>query len=212
MKQKFLLSLVLVCTFIVSTRAQISKGAIWLGGQAGYSQSSDKSGSITNQKQTGFTISPAVGKAVKDNLIVGIAANYLHYKTKSDQGSSRKDDTYGGGLFVRKYIPVVSRLYIFGDARAYFNRVKSEDKSGGYTTKIKGVDVGIAVTPGVSYAVTKSIQIETGLNSLFNTRYSTRKQNQGFTENKNNTFTTGLFLDNTSQVFIGFRFLINKKA
>jgi opacity protein-like surface antigen len=212
MKQKFLLSLVFVCMFIVSTRAQISKGAIWLGGQAGYSQSSDKSGSITNQKQTGFTISPAVGKAVKDNLIVGIAANYVHYKTKSGQGSSRKDNTYGGGLFIRKYIPVVSRLYIFGDARAYFNRVKSEDESGGYTSKIKGVDVGIAVTPGVSYAVTKSIQIETGLNSLFNTRYSTRKQNQGFTENKNKTFTTGLFLDNTSQVFIGFRFLINKKA
>jgi opacity protein-like surface antigen len=213
MKQKFLLSFVLSCMFIVSTRAQISKGATWLGGQLGYSQSSDKSGSITNNKQTGFTISPAVGTAVKDNLIVGIAANYLHYKIKSDQGSSRKDDTYGGGLFIRKYIPVVSRLYIFGDARAYFNRVKSEDISGGgYSTKIKGVDVGIAVTPGVSYAVTKSIQIETGLNSLFNTRYSTRKQNQGFTENKNKTFTTGLFLDNTSQVFIGFRFLINKKA
>jgi hypothetical protein len=212
MKQKFLLSLLFVCSLVITTQAQINKGATWLGGQVGYSQSSDKNGAVTNSKQTSFTISPAVGTAIKDNLIVGITANYLHYKSESYPGYKKKDNIYGGGVFIRKYIPVVNRLYIFGDARAYFNSVKSEDNPGGNNTKTKGVDVGLAVTPGVSYAVTKSIQIETGLNSLFNTRYSTRKQKQGFTENKTNTFTTGLFLDNTSQLFIGFRFLINKKA
>lgn len=211
MKQRFLLSLLFICTLAVTTQAQINKGATWLGGQIGYSQSSDKNGAVTNSKQSSFTISPAVGIAVKDNLIVGIVANYAHSKTESYPNSSRKDNTYGGGVFVRKYIPVVNRFYIFGDARAYFSSVKTEDKSSNNTTT-KGYDVGLSVTPGVSFAVTKSIQIETGFNSLFNTRYSNRKQKQAFTETKSTSFNTGLSLDNQSQLFIGFRFLINKKA
>jgi hypothetical protein len=84
MKQRFLLSLLFVCSLVVTTRAQINKGATWLGGQAGYSQSSDKgvSSAVTN-KQTSFNISPAIGTAVKDNLIVGIFATYQNYRSKS---------------------------------------------------------------------------------------------------------------------------------
>src|SRR5688572_17217982 len=121
MKQRFLLSLLFVCSLVVTTRAQINKDAIWLGGHAGYSQSSDKglSSSVTN-KQTSFNISPAVGTAVKDNLIVGIFATYQNYKSKSGSITNKKENAYGGGLFVRKYIPIVNRLYVFGDARAYF--------------------------------------------------------------------------------------------
>jgi hypothetical protein len=207
MKQKFLLSLLFVCSLVVTTNAQINKGATWLGGQVSFGHSSTENAGSKN-KQTSFNIGPAVGKAVKDNLIVGIAANYQHYKTKNGSVTTNKGTTYGGALFIRKYVPVVNRFYIFGDARAYFN-VSSERTS---DIKIKGWDAGISATPGLSYGVTKNIQIETGLNSLFRVAYMKRNQEQGYNENKNNAFNAGISLDNTSPIYLGFRFLINKKA
>jgi hypothetical protein len=212
MKQRFLLSLLFVCSLVVSTRAQINKGAIWLGGQAGYSQSTNKTGSITTGKVTSFNFSPAVGTAVKENLIVGVFVNYSTYKNKSNITTIKKEETIGGGLFIRKYIPVVNRVYLFGDARAFFNSYKSTDNYGSPEDKVKGWDAGISATPGVSFAITNKIQIETGLNTLFSTRYQKRNHKAGFTETDESSFNTGLFLDNSSQVFIGLRFLINKKA
>lgn len=207
MKQRFLLSLLFVCSLAVTTNAQINKGATWLGGQVSFGHSSTENAGLKN-KQTSFYIGPAAGKAVKDNLIVGVLANYQHSKSKNGSETTVKSTIYGGGLFIRKYIPVVNRFYIFGDARAYFN-VTSEKTS---DIKIKGWDAGISATPGLSYGVTKNIQLETGLNSLFRIAYQKRNQEQGYTEYKNNAFNAGISLDNTSPIYLGFRFLINKKA
>ncbi|MCS3799761.1 outer membrane beta-barrel protein [Niastella sp. OAS944] len=216
MKQRFLLSLLFVCTLAVTSQAQINKGATWLGGQVGYSQTNSESETTSKTKQTGFNFSPAVGTAVKENLILGVFVNYSTNKTKISSTNTsittKKEELVGGGLFIRNYIPVVNRLYLFGDARVFYNSYKYTDKSNSPETKIKGFDAGISATPGLAFAVTDKIQIETGLNNLFSTRYQKRTQTQGISEIENKTFNTGLFLDNSSQVFIGFRFLINKKA
>lgn len=216
MKQRFLLSVLFVCSLAVTTQAQINKGAAWLGGQIGYSQTQNETGPTSKSKQTSFNFSPAVGTAVKENLILGVFVNYATSKTKATSINTtttvKKEETVGGGIFIRKYIPVVNRLYLFGDARAFYNSYKSTDKANSPETKIKGFDAGISATPGLAFAVTDKIQIETGLNNLFSTRYQKRTQTQGINEFENKSFNTGLFLDNSAQVFIGFRFLINKKA
>jgi hypothetical protein len=198
---------------VVTTRAQINKGATWLGGQLGYSQSSNKlAASPTKNKSWGFTFNPAIGKAIKDNLVVGASANYQYSRGKSGSTTTSKFSAYGGGVFIRKYIPVVSQLYLFGDARVYANRSIEKTYSSGAEGKNKLWDIGISATPGLAYAVTKSIQIETGISSLFSVRYQKRDSNQNYIDGKSNAFNAGVLLDSQNPIYIGFRFLINKKA
>jgi hypothetical protein len=213
MKQRILLSLLFVCSLVVSTRAQINKGAIWLGGQASYNQSSEKSlGSPTTNKTTGFSINPAIGKAVKDNLVVGISAGYWHSKNKTGSTTNSNYNSYGAGVFIRKYIPVISNLYLFGDARVNVSRGIEKGYSTSGNSKNKYWNIAISATPGIAYAVTKNIQIETGVNSLFATVYQRRDSKQGTSEGKSSSFNSGILLDNNTPIYIGFRFLLNKKA
>jgi len=211
MKQRFLLSLLFVCSLAITTQAQINKGALWLGGQAGYSQTNSKAGSTNNSKQRSVNFSPAVGTAIKENLILGVFVNYSNYKYTTSGPSSRKEETVGGGIFIRKYIPVVNRLYLFGDARAFYNSYKLRETHSP-DRKIKGFDAGISATPGVSFAVTNKLHIETGVSSLLFTRYQKRTSTEGSVVTEDKTVNAGLSLDNSSQLFIGVRFLINKKA
>lgn len=209
MKQRFLLSLLFVCSLAVTTHAQINKGATWLGGIVAYGQSTSKSFGTT-YKTNSFVVGPSIGKAVKDNLVVGILASYQHSKSPDNTGTTSKTTLFGGGVFVRKYVPIVNQLYLFSDARAYYSNYNA--KVNVNASKTKGFDVGITVTPGVSYGITKSIQIETGLNALFSTAYQKRTRKEGFSEYKTNNFNTGLSLDNSSALYIGFRFLLKKNA
>ena len=213
MKQRFLLSLLFVCSLVVSGQAQINKEAIWLGGQASYTQSSEKSlGSPITNKTTGFSINPAIGKAVKENLVVGISVGYSHSKNKTGSTTNSKFNSYGGGVFIRKYIPVITNLYLFGDARVNVSRGIEKGYSVNGDIKNKYWNIAISATPGIAYAVTKNIQIESGVNSLFSAVYQKRNSKQGFNEGKSSSFNSGILLDNGTPIYIGFRFLLNKKA
>jgi hypothetical protein len=143
--------------------------------------------------------------------VVGISASYQHSKSKTGSTTNSEFNSYGGGIFIRKYIPVVSQLYLFGDARLYVSRGIEKGYPSGGAFKNKTWDIGISATPGLAYAVTKSIQIETGVYSLFSARYQKRELKQGLSEAKNNSFSAGVLLDNNSPLYIGFRFLINNK-
>jgi len=220
MKQRFLLSILFVCSFMMTTRAQISKGAIWLGGNIGYNKS--KMGSDTPYLQTSnLNISPAVGIVVKENLVVGIGLLYRRGKSEHNGNQlESKGNTYGVNIFVRKYIPVVNRLYIFGEAGAGYSTSKGHETWLNYYTNpatqtkstSKGWSTGLNVTPGLSFAVTKKFHLETSLNSLLGVSYSKSettpdKPNTG-NPSKNENFTAGLFTDGKVQFNIGCRFLL----
>jgi hypothetical protein len=216
MKQRFLLSFLFVFTCMVAAQAQIAKGSTWLGGSFGYGESREKSeGSTTGTKQKSFNISPAIGTAVKENLIVGVFVNYIKNTTKYGSTTDRTDKYYGGGIFIRKYFPIVNRIYIFGEGNAHYQGYRFTDNNipaNGGDLRTKGWSGGISLTPGLSYGITKNIQIETGLNSLFSASYQKRNIKNNFEETDNSSFGAGVSLSNASQLFIGFRFLINKKA
>ncbi|MFL5745382.1 MAG: autotransporter domain-containing protein, partial [Niastella sp.] len=129
MKQRIVLSLVFVCAFMVTTRAQISKGAVWVGGSIGYNH--QKFGTDTPYTKTNtFNFSPAVGLVIKDNLVVGISLTYGHGKTNNNGSEiERKNNNYGAGIFVRQYIPIVNRLYLFGEAGANYEYSKYNSTS-----------------------------------------------------------------------------------
>src|SRR5437763_127898 len=98
MKKKFYL--VAACLSIVFIgNAQIKKGEVLLGGGVNYNTSS--AGSTTG-KTNSFYISPSVGRAVEDNIIVGLNLFYSH----ANQNNFYNSNSYGVSVFVRKYKPL----------------------------------------------------------------------------------------------------------
>ena len=78
-----------------------------------------------------------------------------------------------------------------------------------------GLGINLSLTPGVSYAFNSKLQMEAGLNDIFGIGYTNSKYNQtgpipnSWERNSFNAFTT---LNNfTSQLYIGFRLLLQKK-
>jgi hypothetical protein len=218
MKQKFLLSLVFVCTMIVSAKAQISKGSVWLGGSIGFSLTENEyENSTTESKTRTYSVLPAVGIAVKDNLIVGIGLSHTNKKTENfGYTKTGKEKTYGGGVFIRQYVPIINKLYIFGEASAAFRSFEANEEltynSPPLKTNTKGWDGSLALTPGLALGINKKIQLETGFNSLFSAVYSKRTTdfNEQSPDVTQKNFSTGIALDNESLFYIGVRFLISK--
>jgi hypothetical protein len=221
MKQKVLFSLFFMCTFIVTTRAQqINKGSIWLGGNIGFNQNKTEYDNVTpGYKTQTLSLSPTIGKAVQENLIVGVNITYQKTKTTNIGGTTGESNEkyYGGGIFVRRYVPVISRLYVFGDLNIWARRYRSDGVPyAGATvkTQTKGGESGVSLTPGISVGLTKKLHLETGFNSLLSTYYSKRKTTSNSTgyNYTNETFSAGFNLENKSTFYIGFRLLINNKA
>ncbi|OQP48681.1 hypothetical protein A4D02_08230 [Niastella koreensis] len=206
---------------MVTTRAQISKGAVWVGGSIGYNQTKQDPGIYNGKpyKTTTLTINPSIGTAVKDNLVVGIELLYNQIKTENDGNSVKsKTNAYGGGVFVRKYFPVITRLYIFGDANAAYAATKNDRTLSTGTNPIvvtaKGGITSVGITPGIAFAVSKKFMLETSLNNLFSVAYTSTKTTgpTDYYKSKSSQFAAGVFADGKAQFNIGVRFLLGNKG
>lgn len=225
MKQKLLLSFFFVCTLLTTSYAQINKGATWLGSNISFNQNKDyPNQQLVERKTRSLSVMPALGLAIKDNLVVGIFGKYADTNKENDGGYvERNEKSYGGGLFVRRYIPVLKRFYIFGEGRVGYFAFKEDQKwsvtdiSGSGSTK--GWETSLNITPGISYGITKNVQLEAGFVSLFNATYRNSKSTSTThytqfpqiinSENTTRSFSAGVNLENVSELFIGVRFLIN---
>jgi opacity protein-like surface antigen len=222
MKLKLLLSVVFVCTLLTSSYAQINKGTVWIGSNFSYAEEKIKPDQlIISGKTRTVSVLPAFGVAIKENVVLGIFGNYT--KTYREQQtnsyySKRDEKTYGGGLFVRRYVPVFKRFYLYGEGRLGYNKLESEENwatsSVSGTNKLKSWETRLTFTPGIAYGITRSILLEAGAAALFDARYrSTETIDSPYTQlNSVKTFTAGVNLENAASFFVGIRFLINKKA
>lgn len=219
MKKITLLSLAIIL-FASITNAQINKGSIYLGGNIGGGTTKfEDSNSPTEGKSSGFSINPAVGVAIKNNLIVGINLNYTHGKTENFNGSqNNKRNGYGGGIFLRKYYPLSNVFYVFGegDLGYFYQKWEYLQTPGyGYTGVNKQNSISASLFPGLAIHVTKSFYLETAFSNLIGIVYS----NSNFTTNSLGTTSTGKQKDfsiqssltNGSYLNIGVRFIIPKK-
>src|SRR6478735_5459882 len=166
MNLKLLLSVVCVCTLLTTSYAQINKGTVWLGSNFSYSESKDRPyQQLVDREIKTISVLPSFGVAIKENLVAGIFGNYTEEHKKNDNGyTDRKEKTYGGGLFVRRYVPVFKRFYIYGEGRLGYNGIESSGKvdypGGSSSNKLKGWETGVTFTPGISYGITQNIQLE----------------------------------------------------
>lgn len=223
MKSKLLFSL-FALTCVLTSQAQINKSAVLLGGSIGYNKGKSETWQSSAKINT-FIFSPTIGVAVKENLVVGARFDYLkqteNNKYPASYNTNQDVDTknYGAGLFIRGYVPVINRLYVFGEGTASYTvlRATSTQSTTPATSKseskTKGYSTGLSFTPGVSFAVSKKFQIEGGFNSLFNVSYLKSKTNYNYgygtvQSEKQELLSAGISHDDNSMFYVGFRFVI----
>jgi hypothetical protein len=215
--RKIILAVVVVSLVVNSVHGQIKKGSIFLGGDISGSTLQTKSDDILTNKQNGINISPVFGKAIKDNLILGVNAGFGISKTDNPVNDwQNNSNSYSAGVFVRKYKNLAtSGFYLFvqyGLGVSYYNQ-KQKGPSPANLDETKRITAGINAYPGISYAVSKKLHLETGFNNLLSLNYFTDKREVGspVTKYKTNGFGISSSLNNaTSALYLGFRLLIGK--
>lgn len=215
MKKLSFLIFIVFALLTTSSFAQIKKGATFLGGDISSSAQKTTSGANTN-KQKSFYVSPVFGKAIKENLVFGgtISVNFFNNKTISSDYTETKQHSYGAGIFMRKYKPIGKGgffLFVQGNlGYSYFDSKLNTLTSG--STNDKRNTISITVVPGVSYTITKKLQLEAGLTDLLSFQYFTEKQEMTdivSASYKTNGFNISSSIDGASSIYVGFRVLLN---
>jgi hypothetical protein len=100
MQKKILLSFFSVVIMAFLAAAQIKKGAILLGGQLGFSTQKTQTQNFPDTKISSINISPAYGKAIKDNLVTGVDVFIGYNKYQSIYAADKRtQNDYGLGFF-----------------------------------------------------------------------------------------------------------------
>lgn len=156
---KKILTFVGIALIGLSVKAQDSnqglKGAWFATSQIGYQQT--KSGEV---KGTNISVLPIVGTFITPSVAVGAGIGYINIKSdgyptgSTDIKTLAKTDLIVVQPLVRKYWNVAGSLYFFGQAAIPIITGKEKEKD----TKIN--QVGLSVSGGFDYFVTKSFSVE----------------------------------------------------
>lgn len=218
MKRKLYVSM--MATFILTSAnhlyAQISKGSNMVGGSIYYSnQKNDQTATNSTQttKYSNFGITPAYGKAVRNNLVIGADINYgnnVNETVNSGNSSKIEGNSFGVGVFARPYKNLgTSGFYLFLQGRLGVDITKQEQGSISSSYTNKGFNIGAGINPGIAYAITSKMHIETGLNNLFYAGYSSSKSTNTQPPDysyKSNGFSAGIGLGNSTTWTVGVKF------
>ncbi len=212
MQKIFYLFIVFIFASLVSS-AQISRGSVLLGGDLsfGSQKGNTTSTNLNDYSSSNFIFAPSIGKAIKDNLVLGGMLTYGHQQNSNDQGggnnSKSTGDTYGLGVFLRKYFPLGKGFSFFTEAQLAGYMI--ENKTDGTLTG-KTENLTFAFSPGVAYGISRRVQLELGLPEFFSATYSHNKSlNAGIDYNIVNSFSMGTDLAASFQSLdIGIKFLL----
>jgi hypothetical protein len=210
MQKIFYLSLVFLSASLVSN-AQFKQGSLILGGDFNLNMQNSNTppGAGVSSRSGNLGLSPSIGKAIKENLVLGIALSYSHnYSKNTDtvEPNQSSTDFYGGGIFLREYIPLGNRFYLFAH----------EQLGGSYGVySSQGVAYGHVYTaaldiyPGIAYGICKKVQVEMDFQNLASVSYAHQKTGDGTGFDKSDQFAINTSLNNALDNFqLGFRFLL----
>ena len=158
------LLLVLSSFFLLQTsHAQIAKGTIMAGGNLGFQFSTDHQ---SNGSMVNFSFDPLLGGFIAKNFVLGITPliKYGQQSGKQDSTHSYTHSqlTIGAGPFVRYYIKIGEKAYVFFHAApltlaAEWDRYYAKDPTQVYQ---RYATINWAVGPGVSITIAKGIALE----------------------------------------------------
>ena len=217
MKKSYFLSVAVILYFSITSSAQIAKGSILLGGDLGFSTQKTTNSQNADFTQSGFTISPSYGKAIRENLFLGGFASYNYGKNENSFSPGlQKTNGWGLGMFIRKYHKLGNGAFSFfaqGSAGyAYYKNYNFYGPDNSTTEKRNSVYVNIY--PGINYKINKRLQLETGFNNLVSLGYyhSINEMSGigGVSKTISNGFNLNTSINNLSNLYAGFRVLISK--
>ncbi len=207
MQKRILFSTLIVFAIASTVNGQIKKGATLLGGQLGFNASTTEPNNFPKSTTTGLTLSPAFGKAVKDNLVIGVDVLYVYTKNVNDANVS-KTNAYGAGFFIRKYKLLAKDFYLFGQGRlgGLYSASKYYSTQQPGSIESKGYNIGLGFYPGLAYSVTYKLQLEAGFNNLVAVQFSHATDDNN---SKSSNFGFSSSLSSIAGLTFGFRVLLN---
>jgi opacity protein-like surface antigen len=150
---KKIFTLVGIALIGLSVKAQDSnqglKGAWFATSQFGYQQTK-----TADLKNTSLSVLPVVGTFVTPSVAVGAGIGFINIKADSNAGTAAKTDLFVIQPLARKYWNVAGSLYFFGQAALPV--ITGKEKESG----LKVNQVGLSVSGGFDYFVTKNFSIE----------------------------------------------------
>jgi hypothetical protein len=207
----------IIYIFVLSClHAQIKKGSLLLGGNIGGATAKTKSADTIYGKQNFVNISPVFGKAIKDNLIVGCLIDFNLSEGRNYANAEQETNTYGAGIFLRKYRFLGNSgfsIFVQGNLGYNYYHYALTSPPGQTSYDSKRQTVYLNAYPGLSYTLTKKLQLETGFNNVLSLSYWHEKNEQKDTQASSfdtHGFSVGSSLNNLSNFYVGFRLLIGK--
>ena len=220
MKQIYAL-LLFICIYSVAN-AQVKKGDIVLGGNLGYSDeaSTGQTSPPTSITSNSLYLNPSLGKAIRDNLVLGIGISYSHSSSKVDNAGTLTDNQTGNsgslGVFIRRYKPIGAGFSLFGQAGLSGNYTHSNEMQPGATdlgAHANTYGFALNLYPGIAYALNRRWQLETSLPNFFLINYGHTKETQQFTgqpdlTSTNHNFGISSSLTGNDEFTVGVRYFI----
>jgi hypothetical protein len=201
----------LCCSFFVN--AQIKEGSILVGGQVYYANTILKtSNGQTTQKQNNGVIDLSLGKAIKDNAVIGIHLEFAPGST-ANNGSiiyKTKSTGYGAGVFYRQYKTLAKDFYFFieADVNYFYGKVTTVDTAGNKYQITTGSTVQLSLAPGISYKVLKNLHLEVTIPQIISAQYTVNKASgQTQVTSQNIVFNTNLNASTLNNLSVGFRLI-----
>jgi hypothetical protein len=199
--------LILSILFCVGANAQIIKGSTLFGGSVNFSHADNANG-------TAFYASVQYAKAYKDNNFFGLQVGYGH-----NHHINQNWNFYNGGIFYRKYLPIVKSLYLFGEGNFNlgYSRLYSISSNPQSETIDNNYNATISLMPGLSYAVNSKLQLEIAfpnIASLYYGHHVYKNTTSGVsftTHDSNYGLNSSSQLNTFSNIQFGFRFLFQKR-
>ena len=168
-KQFYLLTagLLLACL----AHAQLKKGDVMLGGNVNFViQNSTPGGTTDNARQTSYSLMPAIGKFVKDGLLVGLDVTYGHnkYNSGSTPAGINVSDYYGLGVFARQYKMLGSGFALFGegDLGGQYSTSNYYTEGAPKPSPTQSYTISAGFYPGLAYFISRHVQLERGIQNL----------------------------------------------
>ncbi|MBC7922725.1 MAG: outer membrane beta-barrel protein [Ferruginibacter sp.] len=203
---------ILVWAMVLSmhAHAQTGKGKVLLGGSLGITSSAERdklaNGQTLKQNGRGFSVNPGIGFFVADGWALGIDLGYESFFSESTAlGSSastieQTNRVFSVSPFARYYRMLGDRISFFGQATvgslsSGTNETTPATSTQGGKTIFTGYQVGLGITPGVTYFISPKVGIEAslGLLSYFYDRFETKLEAQGFAQPQTSTRSSNAF-------------------
>lgn len=217
MKKTF--TLIISCVLIINVNAQFQKGNKVLGFGLDFTSDSREqnySPSIGRVKSNLVNISTEFGFAKAESRVNGFYLNLgygvanTEYVQPSIYTTKSQTVDIGLGYFVRKYMPLANRFYVFGEGSAgafysanYFSKLKDP--------YFQRFGASISIKPGLAYKLKERFLLELRFADLANIGYTQQEARTGV-DNKNvdRHFNIGsrLGLGYLNNIGIGARWII----